>query len=201
MNEVTKREEEIERITKEVLACQKCPLFKTRKNPVSGEGSLSAKIMFIGEAPGYWEDEKGRPFVGKAGKILDELLESIGITRKDVYIGNLLKCRPTTPDSKNRAPGSEEISTCSPYLMRQIEIIKPRIICALGNYSTAFVFEKYGLKNQIEGISRIHGKIFEVKTLFSIIKIIPLYHPAVATYNPNMKGVLERDFKILKELI
>jgi len=198
MDEVL-REEAMEKIKREVLDCQKCPLYKTRTNPVIGEGSLDAKIMLIGEGPGYWENQKGIPFCGAAGKVLDELLESIRIKRKNVFIGNLLKCRPVTPDSKNRAPNLEEIKACTPFLERQIEIIKPQIICTLGNYSTAFIFEKYGLKNQIEGISKIHGKIFEVKTLFASVKIIPLYHPAVVTYNSNMKEVLLKDFKILKD--
>jgi len=194
-----KVEKELEEIKKEVLNCKKCPLYKTRKSPVIGSGSLDAKIIFCAEAPGYWEDIKGKPFVGAAGKVLDELLESMDLKRKEVYISNLLKCRPITPDFKNRAPNLNEIKACTPYLERQIDIIKPKVICTLGNYSTAFIFEKYGLKNQIQGISKIHGKVFEVKTLFKSIKIIPFYHPAVATYNRNMKEILEKDFKILEE--
>ncbi len=164
-----------------------------------GSGNLDAKIMFCAEAPGYWEDVKGNPFVGAAGKILNELLESVGLKREEVYICNLLKCRPITPDFKNRAPNLNEIEACIPYLEKQIEIIKPKVICTLGNYSTAFIFEKYGLKNQIQGISKIHGKLFESKTLFGSIKIVPLYHPAVATYNINMKEILKNDFKILEK--
>jgi DNA polymerase len=200
MDEIGRKKEQIEEIKAEALNCRKCALFKTRNNPVVGAGSLEARIMFVGEAPGYWEDQKAIPFCGAAGKILDWLLESIGLKREEIYITNIVKCRPTTPDFKNRAPRPEEIKACSPYLIRQIGIIKPRIICSLGNYSTAFIFEKYGLKERIEGISRIHGKLFESKNLFASIKIIPLYHPAVATYNPNMKQVLLEDFKILKNL-
>lgn len=191
--------QDLEKIKNEVLNCKKCPLYKTRKNPVLGSGNLDAKIMFCAEAPGYWEDVKGNPFVGAAGKILDELLESVRLKRKEVYICNLLKCRPITPDFKNRAPNLNEIEACTPYLNRQIEVIKPKVICTLGNYSTAFIFEKYGLKNQIQGISKIHGKVFEVKSLFHNIKIIPLYHPAVATYNRDMKEILKKDFKILEK--
>lgn len=201
MQKIEKREIAMEKIRQEVLNCQKCPLYKTRANPVIGEGSLNAQIMLVGEAPGYWEDREGRPFCGKAGKVLDELLESANIKREKVFIGNLVKCRPVTPSLQNRAPNLEEIKACSPYLIRQIEIIKPELICTLGNYSTAFILEKYGLKNQIEGISKIHGKVFKVKTLFTSLKIIPLYHPAVVVYNPNMKEVLKKDFKALKVLL
>lgn len=190
-----KVEKELEEIKKEVLNCKKCSLYKTRTYPVVGEGSYQAKILFCGEAPGFNEDRTSHPFCGAAGKILDELSNSVGIKREDVFVCNILKCRPPN----NRKPKSEEIEACTPYLERQIDIIKPKVICTLGNYSTAFIFEKYGLKNQIQGISKIHGKVFEVKTLFKSIKIIPFYHPAVATYNRNMKEILEKDFKVLEE--
>jgi len=193
---IEKIEEELRKVKDEVLECKKCFLYKTRTYPVIGEGNHQAKIVFIGEAPGASEDKTGRPFCGAAGKILDELLNSAGIKRQDVYICNILKCRPPA----NRNPKTEEIEACTPYLLRQIEIIKPKAICALGNFSTSFIFEKYGLKDKIEGISRIHGKVFEVKTLFGSLKIIPLYHPATATYNPNMKEILKKDFQVLKNL-
>ena len=186
----------LDRLKKEVEKCRRCPLYKTRTKVVFGTGSVDAKLMIISEAPGYWEDQKGEPFVGAAGKILDELLESAGIKRKDVYIANILKDRPPG----NRNPQKEEIEACTPFLLKQIEIIKPEVICTLGNYSTAFIFEKYGLKDQIQGISKIHGKVFEAKNLFQTIKIIPLYHPAVATYNINMKSILKEDFKILRSI-
>jgi len=188
-------EGDLEGIREEVLNCRKCGLYRTRTNPVVGEGNPKAKIMFVGEAPGFYEDRTGRPFCGAAGRVLDELLESIGIKREDVYISNLLKCRPPG----NRDPQKEEISACSPYLERQIEIIKPKIICPLGRYSMRFLMEKYGLKDEVEPISRIHGKVFELSSLFQEIKIIPLYHPAVATYNINMKEVLKRDFRVLEK--
>ncbi len=151
--------------------------------------------MFIGEAPGAQEDKTGHPFCGAAGKILNDLLESIGIRREDVYICNLLKCRPPG----NRDPKPEEIKACTPYLNRQIVLIAPEIICPLGRYAMHFLMEKFGLKAKIQPISKIHGQIFVVKTLFHKIKILPLYHPAVATYNPNMKSILEKDFQLLKE--
>jgi len=191
-------EKEFEDIKKEVLNCQRCNLCKERvKNgfyPVIGEGNHQAQIMFIGEAPGLNEAKTGRPFCGAAGKILDELLESAGIKREDVYITNILKDRPP----ENRNPQKEEILACTSYLDRQIAAVKPKIICTLGNFSTAYIMEKYGLKEKIEGISKIHGKIFESKSLFETVKIVPLYHPAVATYNVNMKETLKKDLKVLK---
>jgi len=195
IKEDKKREEELRKIKEEVLACKKCPLYRTRNYPVIGEGSQEAKIMFVGEAPGVQEDKSGRPFCGAAGKILDELLDSIGLKREEVYICNVLKCRPPG----NRDPQKKEITSCTPYLERQIEIIKPKVICPLGRYSMKFLMEKFGLKNEIQPISKIHGRVFEVKNLFWNIKIIPLYHPAVVTYNPNMKKALKNDFQILKQ--
>lgn len=197
---MSSKQKEMEKIKQEILDCKKCPLYKTRVKAVPGEGSLDAKIMLLGEAPGFNEAQQGRPFVGAAGKILDELLESVGIKRKSVFICNVLKCRPVTKNMENRAPKPEEIKACTPFLERQIEIIKPEIVATLGNYATKFILEKYGLKDQIQGISRLHGKVFKVKTLFQSVKIVPLYHPAVATYHPNKKKVLLEDFKILKNL-
>ena len=195
MDEISKIEKGMEQIKEEVLNCRKCSLYETRIYPVIGEGSHQAKIMFVGEAPGLNESKTGRPFCGAAGKILDELLESVRIKREDVYITNILKDRPP----QNRNPQKEEIEACVPYLEKQIEIIKPEVICTLGNYSTAYILERYGLKDKIQGISKIHGQTFESQGLFHSIKIIPLYHPAVVTYNSNMKEVLRRDFKILEK--
>lgn len=192
--------EDLEKIKVEVLKCKKCSLSEERIKggfqPVIGEGNPQADIMLIGEAPGLNEAKTGRPFCGAAGKILDELLNSVEIKREEIYITNILKDRPPG----NRNPQKEEIEACSSYLDRQIEIIKPKIICPLGNFATGYIMEKYGLKEQIQGISKIHGKVFEMKSLFGTIKIIPLYHPAVATYNINMKEVLKKDFEILKRL-
>jgi len=191
-------DEELKNVKNEVLNCRKCSLYQDRiKNkfyPVVGEGSHQAKIMFVGEAPGLNEAKTGRPFCGMSGKILDELLESVNIKREDVYITNILKDRPPG----NRDPQPEEIKACTPYLERQIDAISPKIICPLGRYSMKFLMEKFGLGNQIEGISKIHGKSFKSDNLFQGVTIIPFYHPAVATYNPNIKKVLEEDFKILK---
>lgn len=189
--------EEIEKIKNEILSCQKCELFKTRKNPVVGEGSLEPKVMFIGEAPGFNEDIEGRPFCGKAGEVLDELLGFIKLKREEVYITNIVKCRPP----ENRDPKEEEIKKCSVYLDRQIEIIKPKIIATLGRYSMAYIFKKFSLEEKIQSISKIHGKIFNAGDLFLKVTIIPLYHPAVATYNQNMIEVLKKDFLVLKSVI
>jgi len=184
-------EKEIKQLSQDVTGCKKCDLCKTRKNPVVGNGSLNASVMFIGEAPGYNEDLQGRPFVGKAGNILSELLESIGLRREEIYIANILKCRP--PDNRN--PLDLEIKACTPYLDRQITTIKPKVIGTLGNFATSYVLEKFGL--QSEKIGKIHGKIFHIKNLLFDAKIIPLYHPAAATYNPNMKSILLDDFKTI----
>ena len=192
-----RHEEELERIEQSIKACKRCELWKTRTNPVAGAGSLSAKIVFVGEAPGYYEDLKGEPFVGKAGKVLDELLASVELQRSEVYIANVLKCRPPG----NRNPATEEIRACTPYLDAQLEIIQPEIIATLGNFSLSYIFDKFGLRSKKDKISKIHGKVFTVSTIagIKIKKIIPLYHPAVATYNPNMKETLIDDFKVLKK--
>jgi len=186
-------------LEKKVLACNKCPLHKTRKHPVFGEGNRKAKILFCGEAPGRQEDEQGRPFVGRAGKVLDELLGSIGIKRKDVYIANILKCRPVGDDMQNRAPSQKEIDVCSPYLEEQIRKMKPRVICTLGNYAASFIFNKFKIGDRLEGISKIHGRVFNLRSPKRTLKIIAFYHPAVALYNPAMKRVMLRDFKKLEE--
>ena len=189
------KEEGIKKLMLSVENCRKCDLWKTRKKPVFGEGSIDTDILFIGEAPGYNEDLQGRPFVGKAGKILDELLESIGLHRSDIYIANILKCRPPY----NRNPLKTEIDACTEHLDKQIELIQPKIIVPLGNFACSYIFEKFGLK--YDKISNVHGKIFQINTIFGNVKIIPMYHPAVATYNPNTKSTLLADFKIIKKAI
>jgi len=188
-----RREEELERIEERIKTCKRCELWKTRTNPVVGEGSLSAKIVLVGEAPGYYEDLKGEPFVGKAGKVLDDLLASVELQRSEVYIANVLKCRPPG----NRNPATEEIRACTLYLDAQLEIIQPEIIATLGNFSLSYIFNKFGLRSKKDKISKIHGKVFTVSTIAGVVKIVPLYHPAVATYNPRMMETLLGDFKVL----
>jgi len=192
------RIEFLRKIKDEIITGKHLPLYRERiKNkvfPVIGEGNHYAKIMFIGEAPGKNEAEQGRPFCGASGRILDELLDSIGILRKDAYITNIVKDRPPM----NRDPEPSEIESYAPYLDRQIEIIQPQVIATLGRFSMAYIMNKFGLSQKLESISRIHGKIFETETLHGKIKIIPLYHPAVAVYNASTKEELLKDFQILK---
>ncbi len=187
---------ELEQIEQEIINCKKCSLYKTRKNPVVGHGLKNAQIMFVGEAPGFHEDEKGEPFIGAAGKILDEVLKSAKLSREDIYITNIIKCRPP----KNRNPSKEEIKLCTPYLDKQIAIIKPKIICCLGNFSTKFIMEKYNLESKIKGITKIHGEVFEVSTFDDILKIIPMFHPAVATYDIRKLDLLKKDALVLYKL-
>jgi len=131
----------LDAIASEITRCTKCPLHKSRKNAVPGEGNPNAKIMLIGEAPGYWEDVKGKPFVGAAGKFLDTLLAEAGVSRAQIFIGNILKCRPPN----NREPAPDEIQACTPFLDRQITAIKPKLIITLGSHSTAYIFAKAGI--------------------------------------------------------
>ena len=186
---------EWDQLINEIMSCRKCPLHKYRKNPVPGEGSCKAEIMFVGEAPGAREDEMGRPFVGAAGKLLTELLESIGLKRSEVYITNVVKCRPPT----NRDPTEEEISACSPYLLRQIRIIRPKIIVALGRYAGKFLYTQAGLRWISMG--KNHGRVIEGVIEGVPVKIMATYHPAAALYYPKLRPVLESDFAKLKEII
>lgn len=202
------RKELMREIKDEIVALKESPLYEFRiqnKNfPVIGEGSHFAKIMFIGEAPGRNEARTGRPFCGAAGKILDELLESIGIPREEVYVTNIVKDRPP----ENRDPLPSEIEIYGPFLDRQIEIIQPEIIATLGRYSMTYIMPKFGLEFELEPISKIHGKVFAVsrEALAELgyknreMKIVPLYHPAVAVYNSHTKDQLKKDFAVLKDL-
>lgn len=192
------RTEQMKKIKDEILAAKDSPLYDYRiKNkyfPVIGEGSHNAKIMFIGEAPGKNEAETGRPFCGAAGRILDELLASVNIDRKDVYVTNIVKDRPP----ENRDPLPNEIEFYAPFLDRQIEIIKPKIIATLGRFSMAYIMKKFGLESELKTISQMHGRVFSADAFFGAIKIIPFYHPAVAVYGTN-KEILKRDFQILNK--
>jgi len=185
----------LEDIERRIESCRKCDLWKLRTKPVPGSGNPKARLMLIGEAPGYWEDQKGLPFVGRAGKLLDELLGSIGLSRNDVYITNIVKCRPP----ENRDPTEDEIRACAPYLDAQIDAIRPKVIAPLGRHSMRYVLMKFGFKP--EPISRIHGKVFEARTLIGRIRIVPLYHPAAALYNPRLRDTLFEDFVRLRELL
>lgn len=167
--------------------CRRCPLAATRTTLVFGVGDPHARLMFIGEAPGKNEDLKGEPFVGAAGKLLDELLESIGIDRSQVYIANMVKCRPPG----NRDPEALEIETCSPFLARQIELIDPVVIATLGRFSTHWV-----LQNDAP-ISAVHGRLFRVGGR----RVVPIFHPAAALYDGSKRAVLFEDFRKLRSVI
>ena len=200
MQAIEERKELMRKIKDEVVALKKSPLYKFRiesKNlPVIGEGSHSAKIMFIGEAPGRNEAKTGRPFCGAAGKILDELLDFVGIKREEVYVTNIVKDRPP----QNRDPLPEEIEIYGPFLDRQIEIIQPKIIATLGRYAMGYVMTKLGLELELEPISKMHGRTFNTATSYGDIKVVPLYHPCVAVYNSHTKDQLKKDFEVLKHL-
>ncbi len=188
---------QMNKLKQEIFNCKRCELFKERLNPVIGEGDSNADIMFVGEAPGANEDKTGKPFCGRSGDILDELLMNSGMKRQDVYIANTVKCRPP----KNRNPKEEEIKLCAVFLDSQIDIIKPKVICCLGNFSTSYVMKKYKLNDKIQGISKIHGQVFFAESSYGKIKVIPFYHPAVVVYNMNKKKVLAKDFSMLKKYI
>ena len=179
-------------LAEEIKACRKCGLWRHRKNAVPGEGNLDAAVVLVGEAPGYWEDVKGRPFVGAAGKILNEMQSKAGISRSAVYITNVVKCRPP----ENRDPLPSEIETCTPYLDRQIKIIKPRFLMTLGRHAASYILAKAGIKT--EGITKIHGRSYEANLLGFEVFIIPMYHPAAALYNAKYRNELYKDFQLLK---
>jgi uracil-DNA glycosylase family 4 len=195
------RTEALKKIKDEVVLLTSSPLAQERiankTFPVIGEGDHYAKIMFIGEAPGENEAKTGRPFVGRAGKFLNELLESIGVARESVYITNIVKDRPP----KNRDPLPEEIDAYAPFLDRQIAIIKPKVIATLGRFSMQYIMNRYGLELEIGPISTLHGKVFDTEIAGEKVKIAPLYHPAVALYDGSKREELLEDFKVLKSLI
>jgi len=184
----------MKKIANEVRVCVKCPLSQGRRNAVPGEGNIDASVMFVGEAPGYWEDVKGLPFVGTAGKVLDSLLEKIGLPRENVFITNVVKCRPP----ENRDPQPMEITTCtSLYLNRQISLIKPKILATLGRHSTAYILSKASFE-KVESITRFRGKVYPVKFLDFNVAVVPMYHPAAVLHNPRYRDELESDFLLLK---
>jgi uracil-DNA glycosylase family 4 len=186
------RREELKEVWAQARGCPRCPeLVATRKTVVFGAGNADAELMFVGEAPGASEDEQGVPFVGRAGKLLEQLLEEIGMARSEVFIANVLKCRPPG----NRDPLPVEIDNCQDYLHRQVELIQPNVICTLGNFSTKL------LRGDPTGITRLHGQP-EVLTLGRrAVRLYPIFHPAAALYTPRMLETLREDFKRLPELL
>jgi uracil-DNA glycosylase len=185
------RRELLKTVYEEARGCVRCPLHQTRTNVVFGAGNADADLMFIGEAPGANEDRMGLPFVGQAGKLLDKLLAEIGMEREGVWICNVLKCRP--PD--NRDPQPNEIEACRDYLLSQVELIEPVVVCTLGNFSTKL------LRGDATGISRLHGRD-ETRVVGSrAVRLYPLFHPAAALYTPSMLETLRADFQRLPELL
>ena len=185
--ENTERREKLKDFFYCIKECSKCELSRTRTNFVFGSGNANSKLMFVGEAPGKNEDLQGKPFVGQAGKLLDDLLSSIGFARNEVFIANVLKCRPP----QNRDPKLEEIDSCKNYLFEQIEIIEPAVICTLGKYSTQL------LLNTEEGITGLRGRIFKIDNIY----ILPINHPAAALYTPSRMEILKVDFKRAAKVI
>ena len=175
----------------QVSGCTRCRLSQGRTQVVFGVGNPHADLMFVGEAPGFHEDKQGVPFVGQAGKLLDKLLGGIGLERPEVYIANVLKCRPPG----NRDPQPDEIESCEPHLFRQIELIQPRVVATLGNFATKL------LSGKPSGITRVHGQEQEVTLGGNRVLLYPLYHPAAALYTPAMLNVLQEDFRRIPELM
>ena len=175
----------------EVAGCTKCRLAEGRTQVVFGVGDPSADLMFVGEAPGYHEDQQGKPFVGQAGKLLDNLLAGIGLQRDQVYVANVLKCRPPG----NRDPQPDEIEACESHLFRQISLIEPKVVATLGNFATKL------LSGKPTGITRVHGVEQETRLGGRRVLLYPLYHPAAALYTPAMLKVLEEDFSRLPALL
>jgi uracil-DNA glycosylase family 4 len=185
------RREQLVELYREVRGCERCPLHETRTQTVFGAGNANADLMFVGEAPGAQEDLQGIPFVGRAGKLLDELLAENGLARDDVFIANVLKSRPPG----NRDPQPDEIAACQPYLFRQVELIEPTVICTLGNFSTKL------LTGSSTGISRVHGVPQVHRLGRRTVQIFPIYHPAAGLRTPSVKEQLREDFRKLPALL
>jgi uracil-DNA glycosylase len=175
----------------EVSGCLRCPLSEGRTQVVVGIGNPDAEVMFVGEAPGYHEDRQGIPFVGQAGQLLTSLLEGIGMTRDQVFIANVLKCRPPG----NRDPLPAEIAACEPHLFRQISLIRPALVCTLGNFATKL------LSGRPDGISRVHGHELPLVVAGEPVLLYPLFHPAAALYTRAMLSTLEADFARIPQLL
>ena len=171
---------ELEELHQRIASCTDCDLCRNRNHAVPGEGPPNAELLFVGEGPGFYEDQQARPFVGPAGRFLEELLASIGLRREQVFIANVVKCRP--PNNRDPLPG--EIDACRKYLQRQIELIQPKVIVSLGRYSLAWFFPR-------DTISKVHGQA-KVK---DGVYFMPMYHPAAALHAGNMRSVIQEDFK------
>jgi len=190
--DIAEKLQKINKLRKQIEVCTRCSLHKTRTNTVPGEGDVNAEIMFIGEAPGRNEDLQGKPFVGRAGDVFDQLLKSINLTREQIYLCNILKCRPP----ENRNPLSNEIQSCIGSLDIQIKIVNPKVIGTLGNFSTTYIFEKF--KVPPAKISSVAGTVIDIETPYGPKKIIPVFHPAVATYDVHKTDILLSHFQAFK---
>src|SRR5436190_5424574 len=186
------RREALKLVYEQARGCTRCPEFvATRTQVVFGAGNADADLMFVGEAPGANEDRMGLPFVGQAGKLLDQLLNEVGLQRADVFVANVLRCRPPG----NRDPHPIEIENCQEYLWRQLELIEPRVVCTLGNFATKL------LRGDNAGITRVHGRDEERVIGTRAVRLYPLYHPAAALYTPRMLEVLREDFSRIPALL
>jgi DNA polymerase len=189
----------LEKMAEEVRNLRESPLYEYRQahhySMVFGEGSPHAAVMFIGEAPGQTEAKTGRPFVGAAGRLLNDLLSSIGLNREAVYITNIVKDRPP----ENRDPTPAEIQLYQPFLLRQIELIQPRVIATLGRFAMDFVLNQFNLPEKGQKISVLHGKLLQAQTSYGSISVVPLFHPAVALYTRDKEATLRSDFQVLKQ--
>ncbi len=191
-SDACERREALKEVFAHARVCTRCPeLASTRKTVVFGAGDADAELMFIGEAPGASEDEQGLPFVGRAGKLLESLLGEIGLSRAEVFIANVLKCRPPG----NRDPQPVEIENCRDYLLSQVDLIQPAVICTLGNFSTKL------LRGDPTGITRLHGQPEVITLGRRSVRLYPIYHPAAALYTPRMLQTLREDFAKLPELL
>lgn len=194
------RQLEMLKLFDELVNLSTSPLYEYRIEnnyfPVIGEGNVDSPLFFVGETPGENEAKRGRPFCGASGYVLEDMLKIMDLTRKDVYITNIIKDR--TPN--NRDPSSEELDVYSPYLLKQIEIVQPHIIATLGRYSMGFIMNHFNVKQTHRSINNVHGMIFEGEASYGKIKIVPLYHPTTILYNPSLRSSLETDFRILKRL-
>lgn len=192
MSSADDRREALKAVFHEAKGCTRCPeLVASRHTVVFGAGNADADVMFVGEAPGANEDRQGLPFVGQAGKLLDELLSGIGLERDDVFICNTLKCRPPG----NRDPHPIEIDNCQGYLMRQVELVRPKVVCTLGNFATKL------LRGDQTGITRLHGRVEERVIGTRTVRLLPLFHPAAALYTRSMLETLREDFARIPELV
>jgi DNA polymerase len=192
MSSASERREELKAVWEQARTCQRCPqLASTRTTVVFGSGNADADLMFVGEAPGANEDKQGLPFVGQAGRLLDQLLHEIGLTRGDVFVVNVLKCRPPG----NRDPLPAEIENCQDYLFRQLELIEPKVVCTLGNFATKL------LREDTTGITRLHGRDELRQIGPRIVRLYPLFHPAAALYTPATLATLRGDFQRIPDLL